>query len=147
MKVIIFFSILLFVFSALHGSSTQILQNPPFPIQCVNKDMDVETTTPEFKEKLHKELRQRVLNQIKQSTRNQNGIVFIEGRQPGNFFVEQKQVVHFTYLAGIFIEGYQMIVNVSNGETILFAPVYTEYDRVWSYAHIPTLQEIRHMVL
>lgn len=143
------FILLCFVFLALSGFSTaprKALQNPPFPLQCVNKDMDPETDKPEFKGKLHKELRQRVLDQLKQNTRRSDGIVFIEGRQPGNFFVEQKQIVHFTYFSGVFVEGYQMVVNVSNGESILFAPVYTENDRVWSYAHIPTLQEIRHMV-
>eukprot|EP01080_Neovahlkampfia_damariscottae_P003280 gene3280-5722_t len=109
-------------------------------ISCINKEMDPETNTDKFRAEMAKELRAKTIKALNKP----RGIIYIAGTEE-ELSLERKvkQNPFFIYLTQVFRPKFQLVINIENGESFLFAPHMPERARVWDYFDPPTLSQMK----
>lgn len=100
----------------------------------------VELLSDEYQAKMHQEIRANFVTELrKNSTLANAALIYMRGVQQE----EQRQERNFLYLSGVFWYGYDLIVDVATGKTILLAPHIPQREAIWNLPYIPTLEQVK----
>eukprot|EP01080_Neovahlkampfia_damariscottae_P002008 gene2008-1515_t len=104
--------------------------------KCTTK-IDPVTQTEKFHRDMHKELRDRLVEQFPEK----KGILFVEGAKSD----VERQNRQFLYLSGVFhqVYGHYIVIDLETKKSILFSPELEEYEAIWHLISIPTKKELK----
>lgn len=107
--------------------------------KCPVQDMDPETNTHKFKTEMHREIRQKVVQNFKEK----KGLLFVSGVK-GDFLRQNRQ---FLYLTGVFYQvyGHYITIDLETGISTLFSPKLPPFELIWHLEKLPTRDELRDM--